>query len=100
MTFRMAMTAVVFAIAIGVGHDARGLPAGAPVDRERAQGASVWDGVYSAVQQKRGDGIYARECSTCHGEKLKGGEGAPALTGPDFIASWSALTVWRSLSTK
>ena len=53
------------------------------------QGTSVWDGVFSAAQQKRGEGLYAKECSTCHGEKLKGGEGAPALVGADFIASWS-----------
>ena len=53
----------------------------------------MWDGVYSAAQQKRGEGLYAKECSTCHGETLKGGEGAPALVGADFIASWGTSTV-------
>ena len=54
---------------------------------------SVWDGVYTDAQHKRGEAIYIRECSTCHGETLKGGEGSPALTGSDFNASWNGQTV-------
>jgi S-disulfanyl-L-cysteine oxidoreductase SoxD len=54
---------------------------------------SVWDGVYTEAQQKRGAAIYARECSTCHGEMLKGGEGAPPLSGSDFTANWNDQTV-------
>jgi S-disulfanyl-L-cysteine oxidoreductase SoxD len=54
---------------------------------------SVWTGVFSEAQVQRGAAIYNRECSTCHGEKLKGAEGAPALTGPDFLASWNNRTV-------
>jgi mono/diheme cytochrome c family protein len=53
----------------------------------------VWDGVYTAAQQNRGDGLYARECSTCHGETLKGGEGAPALVGAAFVTDWSKGTL-------
>jgi len=54
---------------------------------------SVWSGVFTAAQEKRGEAIYTRECSTCHGERLKGGEGAPALTGTDFTAGWNGQTV-------
>ena len=54
---------------------------------------SAWAGVYSEAQQKRGEVIYSRECSTCHGERLKGGEGAPALAGSDFAAGWNGRTV-------
>lgn len=54
---------------------------------------SVWDGVYTAPQQKRGEPIYVRECSTCHGETLKGGEGSPPLTGAEFSERWSGRTV-------
>jgi S-disulfanyl-L-cysteine oxidoreductase SoxD len=50
-------------------------------------------GVYSAAQEKRGADVYARECSTCHGEKLKGGEGSPALTGSDFASGWNGQTL-------
>ena len=54
---------------------------------------SVWTGVFTEAQDKRGAAIYSRECSTCHGERLKGGEGAPALTGSEFTANWNGQTV-------
>jgi mono/diheme cytochrome c family protein len=54
---------------------------------------SVSDGVYTAAQQQRGEAIYTRECSTCHGERLKGGEGSPPLTGAEFDANWNDKTI-------
>jgi mono/diheme cytochrome c family protein len=51
------------------------------------------EGVYTAEQQKRGEAIYSRECSTCHGERLKGGEGSPPLTGTEFNDNWAKKTV-------
>ena len=51
------------------------------------------DGVYTAAQQQRGEAIYTRECSTCHGERLKGGEGSPPLTGAEFEANWNDKTL-------
>jgi mono/diheme cytochrome c family protein len=50
-------------------------------------------GAYTAAQQQRGAAIYNRECSTCHGEMLEGGEGSPALVGPTFDASFNGQTV-------
>ena len=61
--------------------------------RSASGSRSVWTGVFTEAQDKRGAAIYSRECSTCHGERLKGGEGAPALTGSDFNASWNGQTV-------
>jgi S-disulfanyl-L-cysteine oxidoreductase SoxD len=55
--------------------------------------ASVWDGVYSEEQAGRGKPMYARECATCHGSSLSGGEEAPSLTGSAFMANWSGLSV-------
>jgi len=60
-----------------------------------AQPHSVWDGVYTAEQAKRGEPLYDRECSTCHGEKLAGHEDAPPLAGQDFLESWNGLTVGK-----
>jgi mono/diheme cytochrome c family protein len=56
-------------------------------------GRSASDGVYTEAQQKRGEEIYTRECSTCHGATLRGGEGSPGLTGADFAAAWNGKTV-------
>lgn len=54
---------------------------------------SVWDGVYTNEQAKRGEGLYARECASCHGDLLTGGEQAPPLAGGEFLANWNGLTV-------
>ena len=56
-------------------------------------GRSTSDGVYTTAQDSRGAAVYNRECSTCHGERLKGGEGAPALTGDEFAGNWNGRTV-------
>jgi mono/diheme cytochrome c family protein len=59
------------------------------------QGAqrSVWDGVYTDEQAKRGEGLYQRKCASCHGDKLTGGESAPPLAGGQFLSNWNGLTL-------
>jgi cytochrome c len=54
---------------------------------------SVWDGVYTTEQAKRGAALYANECASCHGTALNGGESAPPLTGGEFFSNWNGLTV-------
>jgi mono/diheme cytochrome c family protein len=56
-------------------------------------GKSVWDGVYTAQQAKRGSALYAEHCAYCHGSGLGGGDVAPALTGVEFAGNWSGLTL-------
>jgi len=53
---------------------------------------SVWEGVYTDDQAKRGETLYARECASCHGDLLTGGEQAPPLAGGEFLANWNGLT--------
>jgi S-disulfanyl-L-cysteine oxidoreductase SoxD len=90
MAFRIWLS-IACALALATGYSVIGVEAG--THAAGTQAASVWDGVFSAAQQKRGDALYVTECSTCHGETLKGGEGAPALVGADFIARWSQGTL-------
>jgi mono/diheme cytochrome c family protein len=54
---------------------------------------SVWDGVYSEDQAKRGSELYAKQCASCHGAELTGGESAPALVGDGFLSNWNGTTV-------
>jgi mono/diheme cytochrome c family protein len=54
---------------------------------------SVWDGVYTAEQARRGATAYANLCASCHGLALTGGESAPPLTGGEFLSNWSSLTM-------
>jgi mono/diheme cytochrome c family protein len=62
-------------------------PAPSPAPR------SVWDGVYSEDQAKRGGSLYYGECSACHADNLKGNDSTPALTGSDFAADWEGQTL-------
>lgn len=54
---------------------------------------SVWDGVYTDAQAKRGAAVYAANCASCHGTALNGGESAPPLTGSEFFSNWDGLTL-------
>ena len=54
---------------------------------------SVWDGVYTLEQAKRGEAVYNEHCASCHGAGLAGAESAPSLTGFEFNANWNKLTL-------
>jgi len=54
---------------------------------------TVWDGVYTAEQAKRGEALYGQHCAACHGGTLLGAEAAPALTGFEFGSNWDGLTL-------
>jgi S-disulfanyl-L-cysteine oxidoreductase SoxD len=54
---------------------------------------SVWDGVFTEEQAKRGEIVYQKECTACHGDNLVGGGGASPLTGGSFLSNWNGLTL-------
>ena len=54
---------------------------------------SVWDGVYTAEQAKRGEAIYTPQCAACHGTDLNGGDAVPPLTGVEFLSNWNGLSM-------
>jgi len=54
---------------------------------------SVWDGVYTEEQARRGEALFDRECAGCHGAGGAGGSMAPALADPAFSANYDGQTV-------
>ena len=54
---------------------------------------SVWDGVYTEAQAKRGGALYDKECGGCHGPAGAGGSMAPALVDAAFAANYDGQTV-------
>ena len=54
---------------------------------------TVWDGVYTEEQAKRGAEVYAEKCAMCHGDGLGGVESAPPLTGAGFFGNWEGETL-------
>ena len=70
---------------------------------------TVWDGVYSPAQARRGEQVFKSECSYCHRDDLSGGffDGgavqAPALAGPrafgsSFAERWKDMSVGEMLA--
>ena len=57
-----------------------------------AASRSVWDGVYTQQQARRGQNAYRENCAKCHGENLAGSEAGQALTGSEFLQSWNGKT--------
>jgi mono/diheme cytochrome c family protein len=62
-------------------------------DPAPASSRSIWDGVYTEEQAKRGEPVYQKECASCHGASLGGGESAPPLTGGAFLSNWNGFTL-------
>ena len=94
MTSRLRSTYVVAAALalVGVATAWTGSPVRAAAQGQAAaSGAerSVWDGVYSEAQSKRGEKVYADSCVSCHGADLTGSQIVPALLGEDFLIKWN-----------
>ena len=64
-----------------------------PAIRAQEPTRSVWDGVYTEAQAKRGEAIYRQSCASCHGVTLEGIETAGPLVGARFTANWNGVTV-------
>jgi len=64
-----------------------------PEQPASAERSTVWSGVYSAAQAKRGEAGAERLCAKCHNADLTGGQDGPSLVGQDVLAAWSSLTL-------
>ncbi len=54
---------------------------------------SLWEGVYTQDQAKRGETVYSAKCARCHGPDLVGGDSVPPLSGTEFLSTWNTKTV-------
>jgi mono/diheme cytochrome c family protein len=54
---------------------------------------TIWDGVYTTEQAKRGQATYAAQCSACHGALLEGIDAAPSLAGGWFMSHWDSVSL-------
>lgn len=69
------------------------LPQQEPATSSDQPSRSVWDGVYTEEQVKRGKGLYDQECMKCHGASLMGSDQEAPLAGDAFLANWNDMTV-------
>src|SRR5262245_36171447 len=69
-------------------------------DAQDASGPSIWSGVFTAAQAKRGNDAYQASCSACHGSDLHATDPeAVDLTGPAFRAKWNGKTLQERFET-
>lgn len=54
---------------------------------------TVWSGVYTEAQAKRGEALYMEMCANCHGAELEGMDMSPPLAGGTFGSNWNDLTM-------
>ena len=59
---------------------------------------SVWSGIYTQTQNKRGEELYSGACAQCHGLRLNGAgqpdqPPSPAIARATFLRKWEGKTV-------
>jgi cytochrome c5 len=96
---RRALVVGVACVGIGAGI-IWGSPVAAGAGRagaaqDAAPVRTVWDGVYTEEQARRGETQYMRRCETCHGADLSGNpvQEVPALVFDAFLAQWNDRTL-------
>ena len=57
------------------------------------QPATIWDGVYTDEQARRGAEQYSARCASCHAADLRGNSNAPGLLGMAFMFLWEGRTL-------
>ena len=63
--------------------------------QEPSPSRSVWDGVYTDDQARRGETQYTRNCQSCHGTDLSGNpvDEVPSLAWEGFLTRWNNRTI-------
>jgi len=85
MKIRIALVTLAALWALSLAHPA--------LRADQAAGKTVWDGVFTEDQAKRGSVVYTDACGSCHGADMAGDGFAPALGGSEFASNWNTLSV-------
>ena len=72
--------------------------AAAVAEAQSVKPVSVWSGVFTAAQAKRGEELHAAVCVMCHGPRLNGASQpemppSPAIARATFLHKWSGRNV-------
>ena len=82
MTMPLNRTVLIGIVLITIGLDGHAISAAAQSSR------TIWNGVFSAAQAKRGEAIASQRCAACHSADLAGGQDGPPLVGSDVLQAW------------
>ena len=91
----MKLAAAVLGLSLAVPGVARAVRSSASGAQSLSPTRSVWEGVYTDDQARRGEAQYARNCEACHGADLSGNavQEVPSLVFDAFLTQWSDRTV-------
>ena len=70
-----------------------------PSTAQTGASVSIWDGVFTVEQARRGQTAYTGPCDRCHGYKLDGASDdpdmlpAPPAAGPKFLRAWEGRSL-------
>ena len=72
--------------------------AAAAAEAQTVKPVSVWSGVYTEAQNKRGEDLHSAVCAMCHGQRLNGAgqpemPPSPAIARATLLRKWSNQTV-------
>lgn len=82
-------------LAIGIVLAAAGQPR---AEKTAEPARSIWDGVFTEGQAKRGERVYTGPCSRCHGYRLDGAPDDPDMYPTPPIGGRKFLRNWRGRS--
>jgi alcohol dehydrogenase (cytochrome c) len=85
------LTLLAVAVAVAV-------PVTAVLTEPAAAQVSIWSGVYTQAQNKRGEELHSGACAQCHGLQLNGAgqpdqPPSPAIARAGFLRKWNGKTV-------
>lgn len=66
--------------------------------QDMGQTASVWDGIFTEAQAKRGQTAYLSACAMCHGRRLNGAPDDPDMPSAPPLARAKFLRDWEGRS--
>lgn len=87
-----ASVAVIGTLLSGCAHRTSQQPTPIPVVSATAK-STIWDGVYTEQQRRRGEAVYEASCIRCHGPDLAKKDIVPALVGEKFLKKWKRKRV-------
>ena len=91
--------AKIIAAAIGIALVAPAAVAAQEASGEAGQTVSVWEGVFTEAQARRGREIYPGPCGSCHGRALDGAPDdpdmlpTPPLARAKFLRDWDGIAL-------
>jgi len=86
MTMPLNRTILIGTVVIAIDLGAHAISTAAQSSR------TIWNGVFSSTQAKRGEAIAGRRCAACHSADLAGGQDGPPLVGSDVLQAWSGTS--------